>query len=924
MSEPLDFLEVLKAELRTILGLELPERQPPKTDEATADDSREREYEKLVLNRVDECGTDLSALCLSGGGIRSATFALGIIQGLARFGLLPQFHYLSSVSGGGYISGWLSLWRRNASEAEVVGGLNASIHTGYEAPQVTGLRRDSNYLTPRLGLLSADTWTVISLYVRNLALNWMLFVPFFMGCLVFPRLCSAVLAGAHDFVFPDLDNDSAADLFQVVRALAAILITLGLSFAIYGRFRRQKGWLTDSNFRLRVLVPLVASGALFTLAAVIVGYFTEMDFAREFVAGHLPYGAAWGAGVYFVAWLIGRLSSRPYVEADEKQIEWIDVVYWTLSGALVGVLAAVGMNTIAESLWSAPTGSSSQLVARHEAIDLAVVFGLSGFVLAYLVGEVFYVGIASLSRKGDMDREWLARSSGWLSAAAIAWALISGIALYAPGLLRHEWSRLIVPFAGGVSGLITLVLGSSSATAATRAVQALKRMPLMRIAGIAAVIFAVLLAALMSLFDAQLEGLLHGLLTRAPLWAIDAMLMIGLIGIAFVLSRIVNVNRFSMHALYRNRLVRAFLGSARAGARNADPFTGFDPQDNPPLHEVLPHNRDNRLFHVINAALNVVSAKNPAWQERKAESFTMSRLFCGNPYVGYRLTKEYGGPNGITLGTAMAISGAAVSPNQGYNSSPLIGFLMMLFNVRLGWWLGNPAHERTSRRDGPVYSLSPALRELAGDTSDDSRYIYLSDGGHFENLGLYEMVRRRCRLIVVSDAGCDPDCSFEDLGNAVRKIFIDFGVSIDFAKLELKARQNPAVPGVRFAVGSIHYPGSDRPGWLLYLKPTYQGTERADVRSYASDNPRFPHESTTDQWFSESQLESYRALGANVAEYVCSGGAGIAAGVRPNPMTLEDLKKVATALIESDTVKQERLSRVTTARLEHTAQPYSA
>jgi hypothetical protein len=90
--------------------------------------------------------------------------------------------------------------------------------------------------------------------------------------------------------------------------------------------------------------------------------------------------------------------------------------------------------------------------------------------------------------------------------------------------------------------------------------------------------------------------------------------------------------------------------------------------------------------------------------------------------------------------------------------------------------------------------------------------------------------------------------------------------------------QNPPCPGLRFAIGHIAYPGSSKPGWLLYLKPTYQGTtERADVRSYASGHPTFPHESTTDQWFSESQLESYRALGASIAEYVCSGGQGVPA-----------------------------------------------
>jgi len=131
-----------------------------------------------VRNAVDSSATDLAALCLSGGGIRSATFALGVMQGLARYGLLSQFHYLSTVSGGGYIGSWLSAWRRHASDAEVFKTLNISQLTGKEAPQVRGLRADSNYLTPSLGLLSADTWTLIALSIRNLVLNWLLFVPF--------------------------------------------------------------------------------------------------------------------------------------------------------------------------------------------------------------------------------------------------------------------------------------------------------------------------------------------------------------------------------------------------------------------------------------------------------------------------------------------------------------------------------------------------------------------------------------------------------------------------------------------------------------------------------------------------------------------------------------------------------------------------
>jgi hypothetical protein len=237
------------------------------------------------------------------------------------------------------------------------------------------------------------------------------------------------------------------------------------------------------------------------------------------------------------------------------------------------------------------------------------------------------------------------------------------------------------------------------------------------------------------------------------------------------MSWYINVNRFSLHAVYRNRLIRGFLGSARETARRPDRFTGFDLADNLPMGALWPPQsaRMGRcLFPVVNMALNIAAGSNLAWQERKAEAFAVTPLAAGNSRVKFRSTTLYGDrKGGITLGTAMAISGAAVSPNQGYHSSPLVSILMMLANVRLGWWLGNPKDDRTAPREGPRFSFVPILNELFGVTTDQGRYVYLSDGGHFENLGMYEMVRRRCRYIVVSDAGCDPDFQLGDLGNAV-------------------------------------------------------------------------------------------------------------------------------------------------------------
>jgi hypothetical protein len=382
--------------------------------------------------------------------------------------------------------------------------------------------------------------------------------------------------------------------------------------------------------------------------------------------------------------------------------------------------------------------------------------------------------------------------------------------------------------------------------------------------------------------------------------------------VALVSSRSININRFSMHALYRNRLIRTFLGASNP-KRRPNPFTNFAPDDNPEMHTLWPsqhawsgekisdngpaNRRSWRPFHIVNIALNVTSSREHLeWQERKAASFTVSPLHCGSSITGFRKSAVYGG--GISLGTSMAVSGAAASPNQGYNSSPPVAFLMALFNVRLGWWLGNPGPRGalTHTYDGPKNAVVPFLAEMLGMTSDDNKYVYLSDGGHFENLGLYEMVRRRCRFIVLVDAGCDPEFKFEDLGNAVRKIEIDLGVPITFRDLDrLKARQNKEVleellGGLApradradqkappyHAIGVIDYPSADghgspdgipvTKGVILYIKPGFHGTESsAGIRSYASMNPHFPHDDTANQFFGESQMESYRALGFEITD----------------------------------------------------------
>ena len=352
-----------------------------------------------------------------------------------------------------------------------------------------------------------------------------------------------------------------------------------------------------------------------------------------------------------------------------------------------------------------------------------------------------------------------------------------------------------------------------------------------------------------------------------------------------VMARLINANKFSLHGVYRDRLIRAYLGASNSN-RKENPFTGFDENDNIKMRDLwLREKFHGKLMPVVNIALNLVSGEKLGWQDRKAQSFTVTPLHCGSSAMdpGYRLTtgeegSVYGGSKGISLGSAITISGAAASPNMGYHSSPFVTFILTLLNVRLGAWLGNPgkAGDQTFQLGYPESSVRPIIDEAFGLTNDRSPYVYLSDGGHFENLGLYEMVLRRCHFIVVSDAGEDPECSFADLGEAVRKIRIDFGIPIDFGQMTIYSRgqiDTLKARGHNCAIGRVRYSavdGSDAPdGIIVYIKPACYGDEPRDIYEYFKRSQTFPHESTADQFFSESQFESYRMLGAHTMEILC-------------------------------------------------------
>jgi len=854
-----------------------------------------------ALNKLDS-----AALCLSGGGIRSAAFALGVIQALAfhprsaggqrtakaEDSLLGKFHYLSTVSGGGYIGSWLSAWTAREGFDEVWKHLVDIRPKPEDEPrEIAWLRRYSNYLTPKLGVTSADSWAAVAISIRNLLLNWLVYLPVLIAALLVLKLFSVGVAWVGQYP-PDACSPWVVGLPV---GLGIVCLIVSLRFSTRHRPTRGHEQVDQTRFLWADLLPAVLSGLFFTLALALpctYVYARELPLLSWSGNSLLADGAVAGVAIYGASWLLAWPRHR-----DVKD-QLADFIAWLAAGLVYGAVGAMAVYvhrvTYGAGVWVLGTSEIFLLV-----------FGVPWFLAAQLLAEMIFVGLTSAEEQSDSDREWLGRAAGWFIVTALGWLIGMFLALVGTAAVMDLYERIpriwstLTAVSGAVSGLATALLGKSSHSPAQGAAKTSTGFLINLGLAIAAPIFAcVLILGASALLDLMLFGgpLLETESVRGPVssdslpsWPDAATPLFIAFGIAVLVeaisSRFVNINRFSLHALYRNRIVRAFLGASRP-SRKPDPFTAFDEADNMPMHTLWPGRRADgwQPFHVVNMALNIVSTDNLAWQERKAESFTVSPLHSGSACKAYRRSCEYGHLNrGISLGTAVAISGAAASPNMGYHSSPAVTLLLALLNVRLGWWLGNPGTEgeRTYRNEGPEFAIKPLLEETFGLTTDKKPYVYLSDGGHFENLGLYEMVRRRCRLIVVSDAGCDPDFTFEDLGNAVRKIRLDLGVSITFSGLTALKKRSRDPNTVRqnapyWAVGEIDYRTADggspnvevQNGIILYVKAGYHGSEGVDIKSYGLANPEFPHQSTANQWFSESQFESYRALGFRITDEV--------------------------------------------------------
>jgi hypothetical protein len=897
----------------------------------------------------DSC---LFGLALSGGGIRSATFALGLLQGMADRNILPYIDILSSVSGGGYISSWLIAWIKRRGSIKLVqdslrgfaspitcttettandatqqpssfryAQRNQDPHADHLRP-VRLLREYARYLAPQDGLLSADSWTIASTWFRNTSLNLTILLLLFGSVLLLPRMLLFILFHAQMFS-QHWRSDSALPLVVAI-SIASIpfilsCITIGSrNLQTFGAYTQENDAVSrgfdDSQVVWQIVFPIFL-GALVELAAL-----------WNFHAASQPWITSFAflivtlVGVYILRYYSGNFTQ------DDGSHPWLNFFVLLGSGSIsllmmrwfCSIVDKFGINTL-RGLW---------VVAAFGPVLLMVVLGITIMGFLGLSGTLL----------SEEQREWWSRLGAWLALATFGWLGICVICFFMPLWIAMAGVKIAaagIAWGGITAAGVKFAFGSKSGG---KDVDAKQSKLITLILNVAPTVFVVGLLSFASLllfwgtnqFINFLLNIPETIISRFFHWLPDlvddkaahqlcctnlpmsakrivtyywplmhadsiAPLLLALIlfGLCLYVAWRVDINEFSMHHFYRNRLVRAYLGASRLRAhRLPNAFTGFDLEDDIRLQrfqlkdptqvrDMVMDCKESYVgpFPVLNTALNITKGQDLGIQERRAEAFFFSPLWSGFDFsrkqtrvkrtclseFGFRSTAQFGNARaGASLGTAMAISGAAFNSNAGFHTSPPLAFLLTVFGVRLGWWAGNPRGTRWEA-DSPVFGLLYLIYELTANTGTDKDFVLLTDGGHFENMGLYELVRRRCRYIVVSDAEEDRYFKLEGIGGAVRKCRNDFGVVITLNLEALQPVGNPAKSRLHYSIGTIRYPGEQDCGVLVYIKASLTNDESVDLIEFGKRHEEFPHTSTADQFFDESHFESYRELGHHVA-----------------------------------------------------------
>ncbi len=916
---------------------------------------------RWLMNLSEEhvFGAPLSALCLSGGGVRSATYCLGLLRAFAQAGILKKFDYQSTVSGGGFAGAFISRWVRERGFKEVEKDLGNDKMFSEPFAALAHFRRYVSYLTPKLGLIGLDSLAGGILFLRNLFINWLVILPWIFAASLLPHLLAWIvsyfgdgngdksksliwiaLACAATFfasylvnilnrpepydtpnILPDAEDPPFNGLMQrfvwpafVVVLLAILMLGvrplgphafLDFKNSIVSQFIEVKA---DPLSLFRPNPMCSANNPLMTLEALQ----SQRQMATCNHSGLVEIVIQKFPQLVLLALVILALLFHAYVLTKRyKSYSDLRDKALTFAGSFVVAFLQVGFGLVAFLCL--------QLLVMPQDTKLAVFLAVISLPLilqfTYFVSDAIYNALFSRSKSSDMDQEWTARISGSLLSLPVAWAILSFIVLWIPLVWMAASSSDSKPQTGlgvltgitSISGLISFILTQAGKAMenVNKGRQLWKEIGLRWGLTLFLGIFTISIVIQFSTFGVQSIATVSQLWVSSTSFQASSFLksvpppllnvVVGLsvillpLILAYTVDRFANLNKFSLHGIYRNRLTRSFVGAANPARTTREPgFLNLLSTDNISLASLNRTVQGPQIngplvppsFLVINMALNIPGSHDLSQQERKALPFTMTPKSCGSAALPlatgegqFRSSGDYAScetkhqnfaPRPMSLGGAIAISGAAFDPAMGRFGSSAMRLLLTLVNVRLGAWLGNPgpAGQSTYKEKGPTLMIWPLAREFLGLANETDEYIHLSDGGHFENLATYEMLRRRCEFIVVVDAGCDPKYLFEDLGVLQRLARVDLNAEIKLPPGDLEKLKEGSKA---CSVGSVTYKDQNGEvtgtGIFCYIKPSMAPELQPAVTSYQRNSLTFPHETTLNQFFSESQFLAYLMLG---------------------------------------------------------------
>lgn len=804
---------------------------------------------------------DCVGLALSGGGIRSATYCLGMLQGMAVANLLRRIDFMSTVSGGGYTGGFLGrLYTRLAGVTSPARRVETALSNG-NSPEIWWLRRNADYLG---GAGLSDLEAALAIFARNLAS-----VMFCVGALVLGVL--GALRWASDHVLPAGAAGVMLAGYEVspwwwvpVALLLVAILPLTIGYWLIPDSRSDRSF---SSFGVLFWAVLLACSIAAVPIAAIGGW------------GFLAIA------VLLLAWL------------------WQDAVRWRVPEA-----AHDGQR-------GSPDGAAGYGLAALYRNRLARTLGT---VLLMFAAVAVFVIVDTFARDA--------------SDGAVA-PIMGGVLL------------VVAPF---LPALRNLVVGQITARA--------KRAEAGTGPGPASIVLPIIAFSLALLLFFGLDVVAHAAFLwdeRVGVWTVAAAFVVSL-----ALGQWLNfLNLSSLQQQLTQKLARTFLGASNdarihpTGTHSPVPVQVSSNEDDVSFGDYHPEVQGGPL-HLVNVCVNqtvdhvsgrqlrenkglpmclgpagisVAQRYHAVWERSAAplpKNLSRVRALPIDPdpnrfHVLARSNADTADVEQLSLARWLAISAAALTTGSGRKSSLPLALLLGLLNVRLGyWWNSGIRGDRRPGRYPPdlwrrIKSLpstlfavqSMLLNEWRGYFEGPSaQRWYLSDGGHFDNSGLYELIRRRLPFIIAVDGSQDVLYRLEDLAVLTRQVRLDFCADITWLQpaagavgwVALDAAAHPAtipqwikdllprpevIGGLDAikrdgpacaALAQISYDGgqdatdASRPkqsSWLLLVKANLGAEVRTDVKTYAAMNPNFPNQSTLDQFFGDDQWESYRSLG---------------------------------------------------------------